>query len=567
MDSTRQDGASCPLPEGIIPRYFDRNKGPKHRQDNGPVGFTRWVPHGRSLNSCPFVQVSGAFVSLFGRDKICAVVAADTVRAMWRQLQMALRLTQTAELRLDWLANDAEIARFLRRLASSKSRALSSATLIATCRRRAAGGRFQGSIARQLLCLSQALHSGCSWYDLEIETSSRCSAELLDALLGTGRRLASAHFFRGMPEDLKRVASRLRRNRPDAIKIAARCDSLAAARQFVRMAHSSRDVVAVPMGDVALPVRVLAPRLGSALAYAPVENATAPGQIRLHDLFHIYRADAITRRCRVYGVIGNPIAHSLSPQMQNAGFAARGIDAVYLPFLVRDLKDFVGALQPLGIHGFSVTIPHKEVILRHLDECDPLARAVGAVNTVVVRGGGKLYGYNTDYIGVLRTLERRIPLQASRVLILGAGGAARAVAFALAQGGAHVGICARRPIKARQLARAVGGRPIARSNLSREFFDAIVNTTPVGMHPRTNESPLLARELNCRLLFDTIYRPQVTKLMQLARRRGIETISGLEMFLAQGTAQWEIWTGERAPVAAMRRAVEKALAQEGKAAN
>ena len=496
---------------------------------------------------------------LFGPDKICAVAAAHTAAAMWNQLHRALRYTRTVELRLDWLAGEAEIVRFLRRLAAKKP---SRATLIATCRRRAAGGRFRGSIAKQLLYLSEAIRAGCAWYDLEVETSSQCPAELVDALLGEGRQLASAHFFRKMPKNPQRVVSNLARSRPDALKIAAQSDSLAAALRLLRTARSRRNVVAVPMGDVALPARVLALSRGSALAYAPVENPTAPGQLALGDFIHLYRAARITRRTRVYGVIGNPIAHSLSPQMQNAGFQARRIDAVYLPFLVRSLPGFLAAIGPLGVAGFSVTIPHKQAILHHLDGCDPLARAIGAVNTVVVRGGGKLYGYNTDYVGVLRSLERRIPLSASRILILGAGGAARAVAFALAQAGASVCVCARRPLKSQQLARAVGGHAIERPCLRREFFDAIVNTTPVGMHPHVRQSPLEARELNCRLLFDAIYRPRVTRLMQLAARRGIETVSGLEMFVAQGTAQWEIWTGARASEAVMRRAVINALASE-----
>ncbi len=202
--------------------------------------------------------------------------------------------------------------------------------------------------------------------------------------------------------------------------------------------------------------------------------------------------------------------------------------------------------------------------MRHLDGCDPLAAAIGAVNTVVVRGGGKLVGYNTDYVGVLRALERRMPLRGSRVLIYGAGGAARAVAFALAQAGATVCVCARRVAPAQQLARAVRGQAVSRRELRREFFDALVNATPVGMHPSAARSPLEASELNCRLVFDLVYRPRVTKLLRLAARRGIETVSGLEMFVAQGTAQWEIWTGERAPESAMRRAVLAALEREQK---
>lgn len=497
---------------------------------------------------------------MFGKEKICAVVAAHDAKTMWRQLDRALRLTRTVELRLDWLSDDREITRFLALLASKKPRA----TFIATCRRIEAGGRYRGAIARQLIHLAEALRAGCDWFDLEVETEQRCPPELLDALLGDARRLASAHFFRGLPAQLNRIASNLSRTGPDAIKIAAQCNSIAESLRLLRLALGRRNVVAVPMGEVALPARILALREGGALAYAPVENATAPGQVSVEEMKNLYRADRLGQRTRVYGVIGDPIGHSLSPQMQNAGFQARRMDAVYLPFLVHDLRDFLRAISPLRIAGFSVTLPHKERILRHLDGCDPLAAAIGAVNTVVVRGGGKLYGYNTDYVGVLRALERGMALRGSRVLILGAGGAARAVAIALSQAGASVCVCARRPQRAKVLARAVGGEAVARARLGDEFFDAIVNATPVGMHPRTGQSPLDARELNCRLVFDTIYRPRVTRLMQLAARRGIETVSGVEMFVAQGTAQWEIWTGERAPVAAMRRAVLAALGREEK---
>jgi 3-dehydroquinate dehydratase/shikimate dehydrogenase len=162
---------------------------------------------------------------------------------------------------------------------------------------------------------------------------------------------------------------------------------------------------------------------------------------------------------------------------------------------------------------------------------------------------------------VLRTLESRIIFASSRVLILGAGGAARAVAFALVQAGATVCISARRSEKAKALAKAAGCQAIAWNKLRHEFFDAIVNATPVGMHPHVDRSPIEARDLNCRLVFDTIYRPRVTKLLQLAKRRRIETVSGVDMFVAQGAAQWEIWTGQRAPVAAMRNGVERALDQ------
>jgi 3-dehydroquinate dehydratase / shikimate dehydrogenase len=520
-----------------------------------------------------------------GFDKICAVVADSDARSMRRQLAHALRLTGTVELRLDWLASDselgadsgadAEISLFLKHVASLNSRATNSRTtkprpiLIATCRRVAAGGRYRGTVAQQLVHLAEAIRAGCAWYDLEIETARQCPQELLDVTLGEGRRLTSAHFFRGMPPNLDPVGRELLRTQPDAIKIAAQCDSFADCRKLLRFARSRRPVVAMPMGEITLPARLLAIRAGSAFAYAAVENATAPGQISLDLMKNVYRAEKIDARTRVYGVIGDPIVHSLSPQMHNAAFAARRIHAIYLPFLVpsakSSLKDFVRSIGDFGIRGFSVTIPHKQSILPFLDGCDPLAKKIGTVNTVVVGAGGKLHGYNTDYVGVLRTLEKRMPLAASRVLIVGAGGAARAVAFALAHSGAAVFIYARRPTQARALARAAGAQPMERATLHRKFFDAIVNATPVGMHPHVDQSPLNARELNCRLVFDTIYRPRITKLMRLARQRGIEAVSGEEMFLAQGAAQFEIFTGQPAPLPAMRRAVIRALAADEKA--
>jgi 3-dehydroquinate dehydratase/shikimate dehydrogenase len=502
---------------------------------------------------------------VFGEERICGVVAAASALEMGRQLRRAVRETRTIELRLDWLKSEREIARFLSWLRVWRRASRSQATLIATCRRREGGGRFGGSLAAQLVILRLAGECGCGWYDLEIESAERFPEAGLRVVLGKQKRITSFHDFRGTPRRLGAVMQRMERAGGEVAKVATTCRTIAESVRVLALARGKRGVIAVPMGEVGLPARVLALREGSALAYAATEEATAPGQLSLEEMRGLYRADRLDRKTRVYGVVGNPIGHSLGPLLHNTGFQARGMNAVYLPFLVREVRDFLAAIEPLGISGFSVTLPHKQSILRHLDDCDPLASQIGAANTVVVRGGGKLYGYNTDYVGVLRALERRVGLRGSRVLLVGAGGAARAAGFALAQGGAIVAICARRRAQARALARAVGGEAIERRRLRGEFFDAIVNATPVGMHPREDQSPLEARELNCRLVMDLIYRPKKTLLLELAERRGIERVSGVEMFLAQGTAQWEIWTGMRAPVAAMRRAVLDALRREERA--
>jgi 3-dehydroquinate dehydratase/shikimate dehydrogenase len=493
-----------------------------------------------------------------GIGRICAVVAASTAAKMAAHVRSALREASTVELRLDWLGSDAERARFLRWLRSHKPHG---ATFLATCRRRAAGGRFSRDIQAQLFWLVQARQAGCVWCDLEVETLRELPGESIREYAVPPRILLSVHDFRRIPP-LTRAIHPPAHGGVDAIKIAAHVRTIRDSLRLLRFARRAKNSIAVPMGDVGLPARILALREGSALAYAPVAEATAPGQVSLHELKHLYRAHQLTGRTRVFGVIGDPIGHSLSPLLHNTGFISRKLDAVYLPFLVRDLRDFLNAVPEFRVRGFSVTLPHKQGILKHLQECDPLAADIGAVNTVEVRLDGSLYGCNTDYVGVLRALQKKLRLAGSRVLIFGAGGSARAAAFALARAGAVVAICGRRERAARELAGAVGGEVVPRRALRTEFFDAILNATPVGMHPHGAISPLEPRELHCRLVMDLIYRPQRTQLLKLAARKGIETVSGVEMFLAQGIAQWEIWTKRRAPEGPMRRAVLAALRAE-----
>jgi 3-dehydroquinate dehydratase/shikimate dehydrogenase len=499
-------------------------------------------------------------MALLFKDKICAVIAASTAREIQAQLRQALKLTRTVELRLDYLRGGAQIEEMLHWLRDRRI----PADLVATARRISAGGRLRGELSLQMAVLAMFATYHGGWCDTEIETCESQPGEVLRLFLKRTRCIISFHDFQRVPRALLGIVTRLGQfcKEDEAIKIATQCNSYGDALRVLALCKGRSNVIAVPMGEIGLPARVLALAHGSALAYAAVGERTAPGQLTLDEMKSLYRADKLDRKTKVYGVIGNPVSHSLSPLMHNTGFIARKLNAVYLPFLVKDLRDFLGAVKPLNVAGFSVTLPWKERILPHLDDCDPLAEKIGAVNTVVVRRNGKLYGCNTDYVGVLRALERRVRLRGSRVLLYGAGGVARAVAFALAQGGAIVCVCSRRPEQARQLARAVGGVVVERLCLRREFFDAIVNCTPVGMHPRTNASPLRAEELNCRLVFDTVYRPMRTRLLQLAERRGIETVSGVEMFIAQGVAQWEIWTESRAPETAMRKMVLAALRKE-----
>ena len=493
-----------------------------------------------------------------GLARLCAVVAAPSAPRMAALLRSALRETPTVELRLDWLRDDTQRRSFLIWLRHHRPRR---AVLIATCRRREGGGLFTGGIPAELSWLAQAAQAGCVWCDLEIETLRRLPVRSLRRHGLPRRILLSLHDFKRVPPLASFLPGR-RHPGVDAVKIAAAPRTIDQSVRLLRFAARSPNCVTVPMGETALPARILALRHGSALAYAPVAAATAPGQVSLPDMKHLYRAHQLNRQTQIFGVIGDPIAHSLSPLLHNAAFAARRINAVYLPFLVRSLPDFLKAIPGFGLRGFSVTIPHKVGILRHLQDCDALAAEIGAVNTVTVRRDGSLLGSNTDYVGVLRALQTRLALPKSRVLILGAGGSARAAAFALVRAGATVAICARRPGAAKALARAVGAEVVPRSALKTQRFDAILNATPVGMHPQSQISPLLPSELHCRIVMDLIYRPERTQLLKLAAKKRIATVSGVEMFLAQGIAQWELWMNRRAPENVMRRAVLDALRAE-----
>jgi 3-dehydroquinate dehydratase/shikimate dehydrogenase len=494
-----------------------------------------------------------------GVGSICGVVAASTAAEMSAAIRAALRETPTIELRLDWLASDNERSKLLAWL---KSHRPANATFLATCRRNGAGGEFAGDIQAQLYWLIQARDAGCQWCDIEVETLRKLPNMSARGYAVPGRIMLSIHDFERTP-NIGRSFRMPPRGEVDTIKIAALSKTIADSVRLLKWAERSRDCIAVPMGEVGLPARILALQHGSTLEYAPVGAATAPGQVSLHDLKHLYRAHSLNRSTRVFGVIGDPIGHSLSPLLHNSAFAAKKMNAVYLPFLVHSLTDFLKAIRDFGIRGFSVTIPHKQKILKHLDHCDDLAADIGAVNTVVVRPDGSLAGSNTDYVGVLRSLEKKLHINKSRVLIYGAGGSARAAAVALARHGAQVAICARRERQAHDLARAVGGEAVPRFALRSESFDAILNTTPVGMHPHSKISPLNADELNCRIVMDLIYHPERTQLLEIASKKGIHTVTGVEMFLAQGIAQWELWTKQRAPEAVMRRAVVKALRSEG----
>jgi len=260
----------------------------------------------------------------------------------------------------------------------------------------------------------------------------------------------------------------------------------------------------------------------------------------------------------VYGVAGDPVAHSLSPIIMNTALRRENVNAVYVTLHAKTLKDLLACVRDIPIHGLSITMPYKEAILKHLDNTDSHTTKIGACNTVVRAQDGKLYGFNTDTAGVVRPLEQRLALEGARVLVLGAGGAARAAVFGLKERGSEVFILNRTAGPAQKLARQAKARTIKRPDLKKLTFDVIVNATPVGM-TNTRETPLNESEINAKYVFDMVYDPAETRFLKAAKDRGAQIIPGIEMFVHQAARQFEIWTGKPAPWDDMLRVVTIAL--------
>jgi 3-dehydroquinate dehydratase / shikimate dehydrogenase len=307
-------------------------------------------------------------------------------------------------------------------------------------------------------------------------------------------------------------------------------------------------------------------RAGSVFTFAAVsaDRKTAPGQVSARQLRGIYRIEQVDAATRVYGVAGDPIQHSLSPVIMNTALRRENVNGVYLALHAKTVKDLIHCVREIPIHGLSITMPYKAAILPYLDNTDTHTAKIGACNTVVRGQDGKLYGFNTDTAGVVQPLEQRMALPGAKVLVLGAGGAARAAVFGLRERGAEVWILNRSAGPAQKLARQAKAHTIKRADLHKVAFDVILNATPVGMG-NNRDCPLKENEVQARIVFDMVYDPAETRLLQIARAKGLEVVAGIEMFVHQAARQFEIWSGKPAPVDEMLRAVTVALEERAAA--
>jgi len=515
-------------------------------------------------SAVPIAPAHAATLPRLRLPRLCVAVQGAAPAELFARAEAALKDAHFLEVRLDLLPKPAAVLPRLKQFLAAHR----DVTVIGTCRRKEHGGHFTGTLKAELEILLEAAECGCALVDLEVESAEQAGkaqlARFRDGLRSAGTALlVSFHDF-SRTKSLDQAARRIEAFEPDFVKVVSTArnlaDNLAVLRLIEDLSLSSQ-VVGIAMGEEGLVSRVLGPRAGAAFTFAASgEGAeTAPGQPTAHTLIDVYRVEQLDQATRIFGVAGNPIAHSLSPLMHNTAFRRESVNAVMLPLKVKSLDDLLTVTRELPLSGVAVTMPLKQEVLPHLANMDPLTARIGACNTLRTGADGKLYGFNTDVAGVVRPLEKRMRLKGARILVLGAGGAARAAVFGLVEQGAEVFITNRTHETAAALARKAKAKAIKQDQLAKNRFDAIINTTPCGMAGVHQALPVKESELNAHLVFDMVYNPLETPLLKLARSRGLHVISGLEMFVQQGARQFEIWTGKPAPEADMLRVVELAL--------
>jgi 3-dehydroquinate dehydratase / shikimate dehydrogenase len=495
--------------------------------------------------------------------RVCVAVIGSDGNEMAERAEALVRDNSLLEFRLDYLSKPGLALPPLKRFLESHPGTVG----IATCRRAASGGKFRGSIASQLDVLNKAAAAGCQLVDVELQTASKSKPEQLRKLRTRAGLILSFHDFRATKK-LEETLEKMLAYPADFYKVVSTATTLAdnvAMIKFLSREGDRHSLIGMCMGEQGVISRVLGVRAGSVFTFASAGagQETAAGQITARELRNVYRIEQVDVATRVYGVVGDPVAHSLSPAIMNAAFRRENVNAVYVALHAKTLKDLLTCVREIPIYGVSVTMPYKESILGHLDNADSHTNKVGACNTVVRAQDGKLYGFNTDTAGIVRPLERRLnTLEGARILVLGAGGAARAAVFGLKERGAEVYILNRSLAHGKKLAHQARARIIKRPDLRKAAFDVIINATPVGMG-NSRESPLQDKEINARYVFDMVYDPAETRLMKLAAERGAQVIPGIEMFVHQAARQFEIWTGKPAPLDEMLRVV--LLAQQERA--
>jgi 3-dehydroquinate dehydratase / shikimate dehydrogenase len=504
---------------------------------------------------------------------LCVAIFVTDIAKAKREIALAGEAgADMVELRVDQFADEQQISDLIKH---------SPLPCILTCRPTWEGGHSDLPDDERLTLLSAAASAGAAYVDVELRTLRTVASGSI------GRNvIASTHDFQGRPDRLHNLIVELNETPATVNKIVWTARTLRNNLEaFEIIADRQKPTIALCMGEAGLISRVLAKKFGAFLTFASLDGGagTAPGQIPITDMKRLYRWDAIKADTKIYGVVGNPIVHSMSPAIHNAAFDHVGHNGVYLPLLVESgyesFKAFMESFlnfDGLDLAGLSITIPHKENALHYLQEkkaeIEPLAQRIGAVNTIVIGSDKKLRGFSTDYAAILDTITdtlgiNRQDLAGYRIGVIGAGGTGRTAVAALAHCGATVVVYNRTRDRADALAAEFHGKTgkvVAASmeKLCDSCCQIYINATSVGMFPLVDQTPWGKTPLaldDKTLVFDTVYNPMQTKLLREAAAAGAKTVGGVEMFVRQAAGQFFAWTAKPAPLNIMRNVVENRL--------
>ena len=488
---------------------------------------------------------------------ICVSIGRGRHKHMRAEHQhLAENGARLVELRLDYIRRAVTLKRLLRDR---------KCPVVATCRRPQDGGKWSGTEAERVMLLRAAIVEGVDYVDLEEEIAEDVPR------YGNTKRIISMHDFDETPDNLEEIHARLAAKDADIVKLACMANAPNDVTRILKLIEESEiPTVGICMGDIGMPSRLLAGKFGAPFTFATFhhERTIAPGQLSYETMTEIYGYETINADTEVFGVIADPVAHSMSPVIHNAGFDHLNMNRVYLPFRIpKDhLKQFVDDAPSLGIRGLSVTIPHKQEIMASLTKIESGARKIGAVNTVIF-DGDEIIGYNTDLYGAMVSLADAAEadpdekwLTGKKVLLLGAGGVARAIGVGAKDRGAELLVTSRTYENAVELASKLEGEALAWEDRHSANIDVLVNCTPVGMHPRMDETPFEeAGFTRGMIVFDTIYNPEQTLLIKQARNHDCRTVTGIEMFVRQAELQFKLFSGEEAPLNVMRETFRRTI--------
>ncbi|MCP4267447.1 MAG: shikimate dehydrogenase [Candidatus Brocadiaceae bacterium] len=487
---------------------------------------------------------------------ICIPITANSIENTVSEMISASKYADIVELRIDYIPElqNAEIC--IEKALKNKTK-----PVIITNRPEREGGKFSGSEQDRLRLLQKAIELGADYIDVEYDSIKQITWR------NNCKIIISHHNFKETPHNLSKIYNDICQHKPDIVKIVTYANDITDNIRIFELIKSAKvPTISFCMGELGYISRILTSKFGGFLTFASLEKGkeSAPGQLTVNELSKTFHFNDINKETKLYGIIGNPISHSMSPAIHNAAFAEKGFNNVYVPLKIADIGTFMKECRKIDFQGFSVTIPHKESVLPFLDDIDHTARKIGAINTIVNQSG-KLTGYNTDCMAAVMGLEYSLKetdetLSNKKVSIIGAGGAARAIAFGLKEKGCNITIFNRTIERAEKLSNEVKCKFESFEEIHKLDSDILINTTSIGMLPDINQTPvpksILKEEM---IVFDAVYNPIETRLLREANEKGCHTVNGLSMFINQAAEQFKLWTNIDPPIELMSKVVRKML--------